>query len=80
MRLRGTYIIDCLIKNKIPTKEELFNLIKKISGSLKAYEGYLRVKNSEKEKNELPIEESAKLYDYILKKIHNQEKWAETKN
>ena len=80
LRLRGTYIVDCLIKNKIPTKKELLGIIKKISGSLKAYEGYLRVKNNEKNKNELPTGESAKLYDYILKKIHNQEKWAETKN
>ena len=80
LRLRGTYIIDCLIKNKIPTKKELLNLIKKISGSLKAYEGYLRVKNNEKKKNELPIEESKKLYDYIFKKIKEQEKWVKIKS
>ena len=79
LRLRGTYIVDCLIKNKIPTKKELLNLIKKVSGSLKAYEGYLRVKNNEKDKNELPIEESIKLYDYLIKKIKEQEKWAKTK-
>jgi len=80
LRLRGTYIVDCLIKNKIPTKKELLGIIKKISGSLKAYEGYSRVKNNEKEKNELPIEESARLYNYIIKKINEQEKWAKTKN
>jgi len=80
LRLRGTYIVDCLIKNKIPTKKELLNLIKKISGSLKAYEGYSRVKNNEKEKNELPTEESARLYNYLIKKINEQEKWAKTKS
>ena len=79
LRLRGTYIVDCLIKNKFPKKKELLNLIKKISGSLKAYEGYSRVKNNEKEKNELPIEESARLYNYIIKKINEQEKWAKIK-
>jgi len=79
LRLREMYIVDFLIKNKIPTKKELFNLIKKVSGSLKAYEGYLRVKNNEKDKNELPIEESIKLYDYLIKKIKEQEKWAKTK-
>ena len=79
LRLRETYIVDCLIKNKIPIKKELLNLIKKVSGSLKAYEGYLRVKNNEKDKNELPIEESIKLYDYLIKKIKEQEKWAKTK-
>ncbi len=86
LRLRGTYIVDCLIKNKLPRKKELVNLIKEISGSLKAYEGYLRVKNdtlkgtSEKNKNELPINEAEKLYNYINKKIEEQEKWAKTKN
>jgi len=80
LRLRGAYIVDCLIKNKIPAKKKLLNLIKKISGSLKSYEGYLRVKNNEKNKNELPTEESARLYDYIVKKINEQEKWAKTKS
>ena len=88
LRLRGTYIVDCLIKNKIPIKKELINLIKKISGSLKSYEGYLRVKNNGpkgvssgvKDKNELPIEEAKKLYEYICKKIKEQEKWARTKS
>ena len=79
LRLRGTYIVDCLIKNKIPTKKELLGIIKKISGSLKAYEGYSRVKNNEKEKNELPTEESARLYNYLIKKINEQEKWAKIK-
>ncbi|MEK6823432.1 MAG: nucleotidyltransferase domain-containing protein [Nanoarchaeota archaeon] len=88
LRLRGTYIVDCLIKNKTPRKKELINLIKKISGSLKSYEGYLRIKNNDpkgissgvKDKNELPIEEAKKLYSYVLKKIKEQEKWAKTKS
>lgn len=80
LRLRETYIVDCLIKNKIQRKKELLNLIKKISGSLKAYAGYLRDKNNEKNKNELPIKEAEKLYYYVLKKIKEQEKWAKTKN
>ncbi len=80
LRLRGTYMVDCLIKNKTPRKKELLNLIKKTSGSLKAYEGYLRAKNNEKNKNELQIEEAKKLYEYICKKIKEQEKWAKTKS
>ena len=56
-----------------------FSLIKKISGSLKAYEGYLRVKDDGPEREELPILEAEKLYDYILKKIKEHEKWAKRK-
>ena len=80
LRLRQIYIVDCLIKNKIPRKKELLNLIKKISGSLKSYWGYLRIKNNEKDKNELPIEESKKLYNYLVKKIREQEIWVKTKS
>ncbi len=80
LRLREAYLIDCLIKNKIPRKKELLNLIKKISGSLKAYAGYLRAKNDEKNKNELPIKEAEKLCVYVDKKIKEQEIWVKTKN
>lgn len=80
LRLREAYIVDCLIKDKAPIKKELINLIKKISGSLKAYQGYLRMKNNEKDENELLVEEAQKLYEYILVKINEQEKWAKTKN
>ncbi len=80
LRFREAYIVDCLIKNKIPKKKELIDLIKRTSGSLKAYEGYLRTKNNEKDKNELPVQEAKKLYEYVCKKIDEQEKWAKTKS
>lgn len=80
LRLREVYIVGCLIKNKNPRKKELINLIKKIAGSLKSYEGYLRVKNDKKNEDELPLEQAEKLYSYVLKKIKEQEKWVKIKN
>lgn len=80
LRFREAYLVNCLIKDKIPKKRELLNLIKKISGSLKAYIGYLRAKNDEKDKNELPVQEAKRLYEDICKKIKEQEKWVKTKN
>ena len=53
LRLRGIYIVDCMKKGKIWTNTELLKMIKKITGSLKAYGGYLRVKNSKSLKEEL---------------------------
>ena len=46
LRLRTLYIIDCLRKDKIWKKKEFLGLIKKISGSLIAYERYLDSKNN----------------------------------
>jgi len=79
LHLRSVYIVDCLIKNKLWSTKELLSLIKNITGSIKAYGGYLRVKNNEKEKEELPIEEAEKLYDYILTIIREQEKWSKAR-
>ena len=75
LRLRGIYLVDCMRKNKGWSTNGLKTLIKKITGSLKAYEGYLRVKNNGKRREELPVEEAEKLYAYDLKKIREQEKW-----
>ncbi len=73
LRLREFYLVDCLRKEKKWTKNEFLRLIKNISGSLNAYKGYLRVKAGKKAKDELPIKEAQKLYDFIVKKIKQQE-------
>lgn len=76
LRLRGTYIVDCLKNNKIWSNKVLLQMIKKISGSLKAYEGYLRTKQDKKLRmSKLPIDEAEKLYTYVYNKIREQEKW-----
>ena len=75
LRLRGVYIVDCLIKNKMWSTKELKNLIKKVSGSSEAYSGYLRVKNDEKNQENLKTEEAEKIINYVSKKINEQEKW-----
>jgi len=75
LRLRGTYIVDCLINNKIPTTKGLLYLIKKITGSLESYYSYKRVKSNKKDKDILNIKEAEHLHDYILNKIKKQEKW-----
>jgi len=82
LRLRTLYIIDCLRKNKLWNKKELLKLIKKISGSLIAYEGYLRVKNNPEQKIEykLKIEEAEKLMDYVIKKTKEIENWLKERN
>jgi predicted nucleotidyltransferase len=75
LRLRGIYIVDCLKKSKIWSKNEFLKMIKEIAGSLRAYEGYLRVKADKKMEDKLPLEEAKKLHDYILKKIKEQKEW-----
>ena len=77
LRLRESYIVDCIIKGKRWSNKELKNKIKKITGSLRAYEGYLRVKDNKKEREELSIGEAEKLHKYILRSIKQHEKWVE---
>lgn len=74
LRLRTLYIIDCLKKDKLWRNEEFLDLIKKISGSLIAYERYIDSKNNNSKKSKLPAEEAEKLMDYINKKIKEVEK------
>lgn len=80
LRLREIYIVNCLIKNKLWSNKELISLMKKICGSDKAYNGYLRVKKNIKSREELPIEEANKLMIYISNEIKNQEKWLTKKD
>lgn len=75
LHLRSLYIISCLKKRKKWSSGGLKDMIKKITKSLKAYEGYLRVKNKEKVREDLPIGEAEKLYKYIEREVKRQEKW-----
>ena len=82
LRLRGIYIVNCLLKGKIWSKREFLQLVKKVAGSLKVYDGYVRIKNDKAKRiHSLPIEEAEKLHSYIVAGIKKQEKeWAETSN
>lgn len=79
LRLRSLYIIDSMKKNRVWTKKGFLKIIKNISGSLKAYEGYLRSKNNEKVRSGLLIKEAEKLTEYLDKHIKIVEKWLKEK-
>ena len=79
LRLRTLYIIDCLKKGKLWKKEEFLGLIKKISGSLIAYERYLVVKNDSAKDYNLPVEEAKRLMNYVNQKNNEVEKWLKEK-
>jgi len=74
LNLRSLYIIKCIKKGQKWSTKGLLFPIKKITGSLEAYEGYLRVKNDEKTKETLPIGEAEKLLIYAFKKLKEQGK------
>jgi len=79
LHIRSIYLANCLRKNKEWSSRGLKSIIKSVSGSLKAYEGYLRVKNNKKIKEELPIDEAGKLYDYLKKEVERAERWLKEK-
>lgn len=79
LHLRNTYIVDCLKKDILWNNKQLRNLVKRVSGSLEAYEGYLRVKENKASSDKLPIMEANRLYNYLLKKIGEHEKWLKAK-
>jgi len=75
LRLRQTYIIDCLIRNKLQNKKDFLKLVKKITGSERSYEAYVRSKSDVKRQVIISIIEAKKIYDYLKKKIVEQERW-----
>nr|MBI4157157.1 nucleotidyltransferase domain-containing protein [Candidatus Woesearchaeota archaeon] len=79
LRLRSLYIIDCIRMDKMHNKKEFLGLINRISGSVEAYNGYLRSKNNQKAKNVLTIEETEKLINYINENLIQLEKWLKEK-
>lgn len=79
LNIRSLYLINCLIKNKKWSSKEFRSIIKNTSGSLKAYEGYIRIKNNNKAMNELPLNEAERLYSYLKKQIEEAEKWLKGK-
>lgn len=80
LHIRSTYIVDCIIKNKIWDNKLFINLIEEIAGSSKAYEGYLRIKDNKKIREELPVKEAKKLQEYLQKKIKEHEEWIKRKD
>ncbi|MEK6854978.1 MAG: nucleotidyltransferase domain-containing protein [Nanoarchaeota archaeon] len=79
LNLRSVYFVDCIKDNTKWSNKELFNLIKRISGSLNAYEGYLRIKENKNMQENLPNEEALKIYSYLDRKIKEHEKWLKAK-
>lgn len=79
LNLRSLYIIEHIKNKRKWSIRGLLSLIKKISGSLEAYEGYLRVKNDKKTKEVLLVEEAEKLLNYTYKKLTEQERWIKRK-
>lgn len=79
LNLRTVYIINKLKSKRNPSIRGLKSLVEEIAGSLKAYEGYLRVKNNEKNREDLPVEEAEMLYTHIMKKLEEIEKWLKEK-
>ncbi len=75
LRLRSYYIIDCIINGKKWNNKELIGLIKSVSGSEAAYEGYIRGKDKKKQTQELPTEEAEKIYIYVERGIKKHEEW-----
>jgi predicted nucleotidyltransferase len=79
LRLREAYILDCLKKNKSVSKKEFLVLIKRLTGSIGSYEAYVRSKNKEKDFKDISTDNAKKIYNYVLKKIEEHERWIKTK-
>lgn len=80
LRLREVHIVDSLIKEERATTKGLLSLLKKLTGSLEAYKAYIRAKNGQKNQHTLLLEEAERIYDYIFKKINQQETWIKRKS
>jgi len=79
LRLRTLYIIECIKNQQICTKKKFLSLVKKITGSLSAYNLYRDVKNNKKPGYKLEIKEAEKLSAEINKRLEQVEKWLKEK-
>jgi predicted nucleotidyltransferase len=79
LRLRTIYIIECIRKRKKANKKDFLNLIEKISGSLEAYERYLKSKNKNTKEFKLSLNQAKKIYLYHNKKLNEIKKWLKEK-
>ena len=66
LRIRTLYIIRKLILNQNYSKKDFIILMKRVSKGMNAYERYLAVKNNLKEENGVSIEETERLYKYLI--------------
>jgi predicted nucleotidyltransferase len=73
LRLRELYLIDCLRNNKKPSNKEFIKIIKKITGSIEAYNSYLRIKEDKPPKEIISSNSAKKLIDYMTIKIKSLE-------
>jgi len=69
LRLRELYLIECLKNNKKPSNKEFLGVIKRLTGSIEAYDSYLRIKNNKPSREVITTGQSKKLIDYIKNKI-----------
>ena len=79
LRLREEHIINSLKHNQNYTIKDFKNLIKKLTGSEKSYNAYLRSKRGEREKKDIEPKTARKIYDHLKKEIKLQEEWQEKK-
>ncbi|MDO8517505.1 MAG: DUF2080 family transposase-associated protein [Nanoarchaeota archaeon] len=71
LRLRGVFIINCLLKNKLYSNSSFRTWIKKNIeiDYEKVYEVYRYVRDNKNIKNEIPIETGEKLINFLKKEI-----------
>jgi len=75
LRLRGLYILECILKNKKWDNKKLIELIREITGSESIYESYLELKNRKKSTKKVLIKDAEKLLEYIKNKVVELERW-----
>ena len=73
LRLRELYLIECLKDNKKPSNKEFIEIIKKITGSIEAYNSYLRIKENKSPKAIITADSAKKLLNYTAIKIKSLE-------
>ena len=74
LRIRTLYIINNFIKNENYSKIDFIRLIKTISKGTNAYRGYLTFKNNLEERQDITLEETERLYNYLKNQLKELQK------
>lgn len=78
LRLRGVYIVDCLLQEKTPTTKGLLSLTERLSRSTEAYESYIRIKQGGKARRVVSVKAARAIVKHIAMTLAEQRTWAET--
>lgn len=80
LRLRGVYLVDCLIRRRKSSEKQFKKLAQSLTGSPDAYLAHRALKHNREPGRTISIRQARSILDYVRRRIARQREWAERRN